>query len=73
MEMHPGQDPGRMVHVQVVVAETQQMGGPLGDLLRHVHERSRLQVKGRIRLVARDAHILAELVPLSSDLVHTAY
>ena len=42
MEMHPGKHPGDVMDVQVVIAETQLLGRPIGDFLRHVHEGRRL-------------------------------
>ena len=70
MEMHPGQHPGHVVDMQVVIAESQFLGGPIGDFLGHVHEGGRFQVERCVRVVARDADILAEFVTFSSDFAH---
>ena len=59
-----------MVDMQGIVAETQFLGGPIGNFLGHVHERSRLQDHIGVRLVAGDANVLAKLVAFSLNRTH---
>ena len=59
-----------MVDMQGIVAETQLLGGPVGNLLGHVHERSWLQDHIGICLVTGDANVLAKLVAFSLNRTH---
>ena len=70
MDMHAGKDPGDMMDVQRVVAETQFLGSPIRDFLGQVHKSGRLQEGFTVGLVARDADILAKFVTFSADRSH---
>ena len=71
MEMHPGQDPGTMVDMQVIITESQTLGGPIGDFLGQVHERRRFQEKRGIGVIAGDTDVLKELVTFFFNVAHT--
>ena len=62
MDVHAGEHPCGVVHVELVVAEAQFAGGPVRYFLGEVHEGGGLQKERCVRAVAGDAYILTEFV-----------
>ena len=66
VNVHPGKDPGRARGDQVVIAESQNGGMPVGRLLRQVHEGRGLEPPRCICIVAWYYEFLCKLVHFSS-------
>ena len=70
VDVHAAEHPGRMVDMEGIVAESQLLGGPIGNFLGQVHKCGGPELQLAVRLVARDGNILSEFVSFSTNRLH---